>query len=101
MPRKKRNAPAAPPAEPVPVLSDEIDPSSEQSGDLQGLSDVPGVDAESVRELAEEGQSYEAEVVDGVENAPNADAGPVRVRKRREDDIPPEYTDHPLDEPKE
>jgi hypothetical protein len=48
----------------------------------------------------EEGQFYEASIVDAVENAPPADAGPLRVHKRREDDLPPEYEPDP-DEPKE
>lgn len=72
-----------------------------QSGDLQGLSGAEESDNESVRELIEEGQFYEASVVDGVENAPPPDAGPLRVRKRPEDDLRPEYEDQPLDEPKE
>src|SRR5271165_1640342 len=42
-----------------------------QSGDTQGLSDVAETDSESVKELLEEGQSFEAEVVRGVENAPD------------------------------
>lgn len=52
--------------------------SAGQSGDVQGL---PGTEEEneSVRELVEEGQFYEASVVDGVENAPDADEGPVRI----------------------
>jgi len=72
-----------------------------QSGDLQGLSGTEEADNESVRELIEEGQFYEASVVDGVENAPPADAGPLRIRKRPEDDLRPEYEDQPADEPKE
>lgn len=64
-----------------------------QSGDLQGLSDIEDADSESVEELAEEGQSLEAEVVDGVENAPDADRGPVRTHEVPEDDVPEEYED--------
>jgi hypothetical protein len=37
--------------------------SGEQSGDLQGLTDVQGADSESVDELLEEGNAFEAEVV--------------------------------------
>ena len=62
-----------------------------QSGDLQGLSDVSEADSESVSELLEEGQSYEAEVVQGVENARDADRGPVRTHEVPEDDVPEEY----------
>ncbi len=64
-----------------------------QSGDLQGLSDVSEADSESVTELLEEGQSYEAEVVQGVEDAPDADRGPVRTHEVPEDDVPGEYRD--------
>ena len=62
-----------------------------QSGDTQGLSGVADASFESVKELEEEGQYLEAEVVDGVENAPTADAGPVRTKEVPEDDVPPEY----------
>jgi hypothetical protein len=72
-----------------------------QSGDLQGLPGAEEADSESVVELIEEGQFYEGSIVEGVENAPPADAGPLKPRKRREDDLPPEYTDRDPDEPKE
>jgi hypothetical protein len=65
-----------------------------QSGDLQGLSNVEDVDVESVADLAEEGQAYEAGIVDGVENAPDADRSPVRTREVPEDDVQPEYRDY-------
>ncbi len=65
--------------------------SAGQSGDNQGLSNVAEAGPESVEELAEEGQALEAEVISGVENAPDADAGPVRTRQVPEDDVPPEY----------
>jgi hypothetical protein len=62
-----------------------------QSGDVQGLSEIESADSESVAELAEEGQDYEAEVVSGVENALDPDQGEVRTREVPEDDVPPEY----------
>ena len=65
--------------------------SAGQSGDTQGLSDVEGVSSQSVEELAEEGQAFEAEVIAGVEDAPDADAGPVKTREVPEDDVPVEY----------
>src|SRR6266568_7342380 len=37
--------------------------SGEQSGDLQGLSNVQSADSESVDELLEEGNAFEADVV--------------------------------------
>lgn len=62
-----------------------------QSGDLQQISRVAEVDSESVAELIEEGQAFEAGVISGVEDAPDADAGEVRTKEVPEDDIPPEY----------
>jgi hypothetical protein len=64
-----------------------------QSGDTQGLSQRESVDSESVTELAEEGQDFEAEVVSGVENAKDPDEGEVTTTEVPEDDVPPEYTD--------
>jgi len=70
-----------------------------QSGDLQGLPEKEDVENESVEELVEEGQFYEASVFEGVENAPFADEGPVRTHRRPEDDLRPEYSDKSPDEP--
>jgi hypothetical protein len=64
-----------------------------QSGDTQGLSERESADSESVTELAEEGQDYEAEVVSGVENAKDPDQGEVTTSEVPEDDVPPEYQD--------
>jgi hypothetical protein len=64
-----------------------------QSGDLQGLSDYAGADSESVDELIEEGNSFEAEVVLGVEDVPDADQGAIKTREVPEDDVPEEYLD--------
>jgi len=64
-----------------------------QSGDTQGLSDVADADSESVTELLEEGQTFEAEAILGVENAPDADVAEVTTRELLEDDVPPEYLD--------
>jgi hypothetical protein len=56
----------------------------EQSGDLQGLSNVQGADSESVDELLEQGNAFEAEVVKGVEDAEDSDGGKfARMRCRR------------------
>jgi len=62
-----------------------------QSGDTQGLSDVEEATSESVLELVEEGQAFEAGIIAGIENAPDADEGPVRTREVLEDDVPLEY----------
>ncbi len=64
-----------------------------QSGDIEGLSRAEMADSESVEELVEEGQAFEAGIVDGVENAPDADEGGVRTRQVPEDDVPQEYLD--------
>ena len=63
----------------------------ELSGDLQGLSNIEDADSESVAELLEEGNAFEADVVKGVEDAASPDTGPVRTREVPEDDIPDEY----------
>jgi hypothetical protein len=65
--------------------------SAGQSGDTQGLSDVPEADSESVLELVEEGQSFEAEVISGVEDAPDPDVAEVHTKQVPEDDVPSEY----------
>jgi hypothetical protein len=57
------------------------------------LSDVAEAGSESVEELVEEGQSFEAEVIAGVEDAPDADEGEVRSKEVPEDDVPSEYLD--------
>ena len=54
--------------------------SGRQSGDLQGLSGRQGADSESVAELLEEGNPFEADVVSGVEAA-DSDEGEVRTHE--------------------
>jgi hypothetical protein len=66
----------------VPFALEELGArSGEQSGDLQGLSNVEGADSESVDELLEEGNAFEADVVKGVEDAEDADEGEVRTHE--------------------
>jgi len=65
--------------------------SAGQSGDTQGLPGTAVGDSESVEELLEEGQTFEAEVLEGVENAPDADKSEVKTREVPEDDVPEEY----------
>jgi len=62
------------------------------SGDLQGLSRTPGADSESVSELVEEGNPFEAEIVDAVESADDT-TKEVRTREVPVDDVPQEYLD--------
>jgi hypothetical protein len=64
-----------------------------QAGDIEGLSRAEIADSESVEELIEEGQAFEAGVVEGVENVPDADRGEIRTREVPEDDVPQEYLD--------
>jgi hypothetical protein len=64
-----------------------------QSGDLQGLSNVESVDSESVDELMEEGNAFEAGVVSAVEDSRKRDGKEIRTREVPEDDVPGEYLD--------
>ncbi len=64
-----------------------------QAGDLQGVSDSQGSDSESVRELLEEGNTMEAEVVSGVQEAGDRSDREVRTHQTPEDDVPEEYLD--------
>src|ERR1700733_1362447 len=65
-----------------------------QSGDLQGLANRGEADSESVDELLEEGNAFEAEAVKGVEDADEADEQEVRTHEVPEDDVPEEYEDN-------
>jgi hypothetical protein len=62
------------------------------SGDLQGISSVEDVDSESADELLEEGQSFEAGIISGVERAGNEESEVV-THEVLEDDVPLEYDD--------
>jgi hypothetical protein len=64
-----------------------------QSGDLQGLSDAASANSESVDELIEEGNSFEAGIVSGVETADDEDEEEVHTHEVPEDDVPEEYLD--------
>ena len=64
-----------------------------QSGDLQGLSNIEGADSESVSELIEEGNAFEADAVAGVEHAGETDQKEVRTHEVPQDDVPGEYRD--------
>jgi len=63
-----------------------------QSGDLQGLSGIEAADSESVAELIEEGNVFEAEAVAGVQEAGNSEKE-VHTHEVSEDDVPGEYLD--------
>ena len=73
---------------------DELGPDAAgQSGDTQQLNDIPEADSESVEELIEEGNAFEADAVEGVEDAEDPDVSEVRTRQVPEDDVPSEYLD--------
>jgi hypothetical protein len=93
--RKKQSAPRTPAEVSNPIVSPNrrgLGPGAGgQSGDNQGLSRKESADSESVEELTEEGQEYEAEVISGVENARDPDQGEVTTKEVPEDDVPSEY----------
>jgi hypothetical protein len=68
-------------------------PAGLQSGDLQGLSNAEVADSQSVDELLEEGNAFEAGVVGGVEDSRKAGTKRVRTRQVPVDDVPREYLD--------
>lgn len=77
-----------------PFLIEELTArSGRQAGDLQGLSHEEGADSESVNDLLEEGNAFEADVVAGVEAAEDSDEQEVRTHEVPEDDVPGEYLD--------
>ena len=53
--------------------------SAGQAGDNTGLESAPSAEAESVNELEEAGQGFEADAVEGVETAPEADQAEVHT----------------------
>ncbi len=71
---------------------DELGPDSAgQSGDIQQLPDEADADSESMEELVEEGNAFEADAVEGVEDAKTSDMSGVTTREVPEDDVPTEY----------
>ena len=70
----------------------EVGPDSAgQSGDAQRLSTIAEADNESVEELAETDQPFEAAVIEGVEDAGDHPERPVHTHEEygRPDDLPP------------
>ena len=105
---KKKSAPKkavkwkASPKKPIRGKTASLDPRvsgfdfrsrSEQSGDLQGLSHRESADSESVDELLEEGNAFEADVLTGVERAGDRGEREVHTHEVPEDDVPGEYLD--------
>jgi hypothetical protein len=76
--------------------SGEVGPSSAgQSGDQQRLSRVADADEESVEELADTEQAFEAAAVEGVEDAADHPERPVHTHEEygRPEDLPPQRRD--------
>ncbi len=101
--KKTASKTSAPPAKPVRSTRTTDDvraypsprrgvPSGQDAGDLQGLSAAEGADSESVEELVDEGNAFEAGVVEGVEEAGD-DEREVHTHEVPEDDVPEEYLD--------
>ncbi len=79
-------------ADAKPYKDDELGPDSAgQSGAIEQMHNEAEADSESVEELAEEGNAYEADVVEGVEDAEDPDVSEVTTREVPEDDVPVEY----------
>ena len=57
------------------------------------LSSVAAADSESIDELLEEGNAFEAEAVTGVEEGGKRGRREVRTHEVPEDDVPGEYLD--------
>lgn len=84
--RRPRRSSAAAPNQAFPTIKGGGSRTAGQSGDTEGLSDTESVDSESVEELVEEGQDFEAELVDSVANAPDPDEAELDAEVPAEDD---------------
>jgi hypothetical protein len=69
--------------------------SAGQSGDPQRLSEIEDANEESVEELADTDQAFEASAVEGVEDAADHPERPVHTHEEygRPDDVPPARDD--------
>jgi hypothetical protein len=61
------------------------------SENVERMASMARANLESVEELAEEGQPFEAEVLAGVEQADDSDESEVITHEVLEDDVPSEY----------
>jgi len=62
-----------------------------QSREISRMATMERANSESVEQLAEEGQPFEAEVLAGVEEAENSDETEVTAHEALADDVPSEY----------
>lgn len=76
------------------VRSRGLNSTTARQSDFEGLSDSEQADSESVDELVEEGNAFEAGAVAGVEEADNSDEREVHTHEVPEDDVPEEYLDN-------
>jgi hypothetical protein len=69
--------------------------SAGQSGDPQQLSDIEEANDESVEELADTDQAFEAAIIEGAEDAGDHPERPVHTHEEygRPDDVPPRRRD--------
>lgn len=75
------------------TLSEGTRTPARQSEDFEGVSRAEQADSESVDELVEEGNLFEAGAVTGVQEADGADEREVHTHELPEDDVPEEYLD--------
>jgi len=75
------------------TLSNRTKGVARQAEDIRGASRAEQADSESVDELVEEGNLFEAGAVAGVEEADDSDGKEVHTREVPEDDVPEEYLD--------
>ncbi len=75
------------------TLSNRTKGVARQSEDIKGASRAEQADSESVDELVEEGNLFEAGAVAGVEEADDSDQKEVHTHEIPEDDVPEEYLD--------
>lgn len=88
---RKRKTPVRRARRSEPQWGREGSTSARQSADLQGVSRAEQADSESVDELVEEGNVFEAGAVAGVEEAEDQDTREVHTHEVPEDDVPDEY----------
>ena len=67
--------------------------SGELSGDLQGLPEIEHLESENLRELLEEGNGFEANVLAGVQDAEDNEGKEIHTHEVPEDDVRGEYVD--------
>jgi len=100
--KRARVSPIAPPSTEVATQSVEtvqlkprarVARAGAGGGDFGGISVVEDVDSESAGELLEEGQTFEAGIVRGVEEADTNIEQEVHTHEVTQDDVPGEYDD--------